>query len=90
VIEVTATIGNGQRVTLPGGGFALRGVVFGDIKGRYRDGWFVYTSQVVEEVEQNVFKTASGNIYRVEGWFPPSKATANYTTLPHDLVLPPV
>jgi hypothetical protein len=87
--DITATLGNAQRVTLPGGGFQLRGVCFGDVKRRFKDGKFIYTTKVVEEIEPNVFKTSSGSLYRIEGWFPPSKPTAAYDPLPADWPAPP-
>ncbi|MCA1379514.1 hypothetical protein I6F34_01595 [Bradyrhizobium sp. BRP05] len=71
-------------MSMPSGGFSLRGVIYGDNTGRYRDGWFIYTSKVMEEVEPNVFKTATGNIYRIDSWSAPSKATSEYETIPGD------
>ena len=81
-MQVRGSLKKAQRVSMPSGGFSLRGTIYGDIKQQYRDGWFVYTAKVLEEIEPNVFRTATGNIYRVDQWAPPSKATSDYDTLP--------
>jgi hypothetical protein len=47
----------------------LTGIVKGDTLGRFDDGALIHTSSLVEEVEPNVFKTRSGNFYRVETWY---------------------
>ncbi len=73
-----------QRVSMPSGGFSLRGVIHGDNTGKYRDGWFIYTSKVKEEIDPDVFKTATGNIYRIDSWAPPSKTTSEYAPVPAD------
>lgn len=83
-MQVRGTLKKAQRVSHPAGGFTLRGTIWGDAKGQYRDGWFIYTALVKEEIEPNVFKTATGNIYRVEQWAPPSKPTSEYENLPAD------
>lgn len=36
-----------QRVSMPSGGFSLRGQIYGDNTGRYSDGWFIYTSKIL-------------------------------------------
>jgi hypothetical protein len=59
-------------------------VIHGDTKGRYRDGWFFYTSKVMEEIDVDVFRTATGNVYRVETWSPPSMPSAAYEKMPAD------
>ncbi|WP_316201022.1 MULTISPECIES: hypothetical protein [unclassified Bradyrhizobium] len=81
---ITASIRKAQRVAIDAGGFNLRGVIYGDTKGRYRDGWFFYTAKVVAEIEPNVFRTATGNVYQVETWSAPSKPTNEYDPLPAD------
>ncbi|MEY9138608.1 hypothetical protein ABIE79_010136 [Bradyrhizobium diazoefficiens] len=73
-----------QRVSMPSGGFSLRGQIYGDNTGRYSDGWFIYTSKVLAEIEPNVFRTATGNIYRIDTWAPPSKPTPEYEQIPAD------
>jgi hypothetical protein len=81
-MQVRGTLKKAQRVSILSGGFSLRGTIYGDIKGQYRDGWFIYTAKVLEEVQPNVFKTATGNIYRIDEWAPPSKATSEYNPIP--------
>jgi hypothetical protein len=83
-MQVRGTLNKAQRVSIPSGGFSLRGTIHGDTTGRYRDGWFIYTAKVVEEIAPNVFKTAVGNIYRIDTWAPPSKPTSDYDPLPPD------
>ena len=83
-MDIRGTLKKAQRVSMPSGSFSLRGTIYGDTKGRYRDGWFIYTAKVLEEVQPNVFRTATGNIYRIEAWAPPSKATSEYETIPAD------
>jgi hypothetical protein len=83
-MQVRGTLKKAQRVSIPSGGFSLRGTIHGDIKSQYADGWFIYTAKVIEEIEPDVFRTAAGNIYRVEVWAPPSKATSDYDPLPPD------
>jgi hypothetical protein len=83
-MQVRGTLKKAQRVSIPGGGFSLRGTIWSDIKSQYSDGWFIYTAKVVEEIEPNVFRTATGNIYRINDWAPPSKATSDYDPIPAD------
>jgi hypothetical protein len=83
-MQVRGILKNANRVAIPAGGFSLCGNIFDDAKGQYRDGWYVYTAKVLEEIEPNVFKTATGNIYRIESWKPPSKPTSEYEILPAD------
>jgi hypothetical protein len=81
-MKVRGTLKKAQRVSIPSGGFSLRGTIYGDAKGQYRDGWFIYTAKVLEELEPNVFKTATGNIYRIEQWAAPSKPSSEYDPIP--------
>jgi hypothetical protein len=83
-MDIRGTLKKAQRVSIPAGGFSLRGTIYGDTKGRYRDGWFIYTAKVLEEVQPNVFRTATGNIYRIDEWASPSKPTSEYETIPND------
>jgi hypothetical protein len=83
-MQVRGTLKKAQRVSIPGGGFSLRGTIWGDIKSQYSDGWFIYTAKVVEEIEPNVFRTATGNIYRINDWAPPSRPTSEYDPIPAD------
>jgi hypothetical protein len=83
-MQVRGTLKKAQRVSIPAGGFSLRGTIHGDTEGRYQDGWFIYTTKVIEEIEPNVFKTATGNIYRIKAWAPPSKPTSEYESIPAD------
>jgi hypothetical protein len=81
-MQVRGTLRKAQRVSIPSGGFSLRGTIHGDTKQQYRDGWFIYTAKVIEEIEPDVFRTATGNIYRVEAWAPPSKTSSGYDPIP--------
>ncbi|SDH37563.1 hypothetical protein SAMN05444163_8166 [Bradyrhizobium ottawaense] len=69
-----------QRVSIPEGGFSLRGVI---------DGWFIHTAKVVEEPEPDLFKTEVGRLYRIDHWSPPSKPTSEYENIPADWPVPP-
>ena len=57
-MHVRGTLRKAQRVSIPSGGFSLRGTIHGDTKQQYRDGWFIYTAKVMEEIEPDVFRTA--------------------------------
>lgn len=83
-MNVRGRLKKAQRVSMPSGGFSLRGTIYDDAKGQYKDGWFIYTSQVLEEIEENVFKTSTGLIYQIDNWAPPSKPTSEYETIPND------
>ena len=85
----TATLRKAQRVGLDDGGFSLRGVIYDDSKGQYRDGWFFYTAKVIHEPFANVFRTATGNQYTVEDWLTPSKPTSEYDPVPAGWPVPP-
>jgi hypothetical protein len=85
----TATLRKAQRVAMDDGGFSLRGIIYGDSKGEYRDGWFFYTAKVLEEPSPNIFRTATGNQYSVESWSPPSRPTADYDPIPAGWPVPP-
>lgn len=45
----------------------LRGRVYGDAKGRFRDGDWITTSTLVEHLSPDTFKTRFST-YRVETW----------------------
>lgn len=45
----------------------LRGEVYGDVRGRFRDGEIVTTSTVLEALEDGIFKTRY-SVYRVTSW----------------------
>lgn len=83
-MELTASLRKGQRVALLAGGFMLRGNIYGDAKKRHSDGWFFYTTKVIEEPEANLFVTSNGEVFRIETWSPPSKATLDYENIPAD------
>lgn len=68
-MEVNATLRNARRLG-PGEHHrapCLSGEIYGDTKGRFRDGEIVYTSTITEEMPDDVFKTAF-SVYRVENW----------------------
>lgn len=68
-IEVNGTLRNARRVGPDEDprGPCLRGRVYGDTKGRFRDGDIVTTSTIFEELPDGVFKTRF-SAYRVESW----------------------
>lgn len=68
-IEVNGTLRNARRVSREEDprGPCLRGRVYGDTKGRFRDGEIVTTSTIFEELPDGVFKTRF-SAYRVESW----------------------
>jgi hypothetical protein len=84
MMQLRGTLKKAQRVSIPSGGFSLRGTIWDDAKRQYSDGWFIYTAKVVEEIEPDVFRTATGNIYRINSWAPPSKPTSEYDPIPPD------
>ena len=89
-MEINGTIKKAQRVAMLSGGFMLRGSLFGyDVTGQYREGWYLYTAKVVEEIETDVFRTETDAIYRVESWKAPSRTTAQYDNIPADWPVPP-
>lgn len=45
----------------------LRGQIYGDTKGRFRDGEWVTTSRIDEELPEGVFKTRF-SVYKVVNW----------------------
>lgn len=45
----------------------LVGAIYGDSKGRFADGMVVFTSTILEELPDNVFRTRYST-YRVESW----------------------
>lgn len=68
-IQVNGTLRNARRV-LPGEdprAPCLTGDVYGDTKGRFRDGERITTSTIFEELPDGVFKTRY-SAYRVESW----------------------
>jgi len=65
--EITATLERASKASGVGGRY-LVGFVFGDAHGRFKDGSFIHTSQLKEEVAPDVFLTRSGNLYRVKSW----------------------
>jgi hypothetical protein len=81
-MQIRGTLKKAQRVSIPAGGFSLRGTIHGDAKGHYRDGWFIYIAKVIEEIQPNVFKTATGNIYRIEQWAPYEQIAADGHSIP--------
>lgn len=68
-------IDRAQRVSIPAGGFYLRGVI---------DGRFSETAPITEEIEPDLFISESHQAFRVLTWFPPSKSTSEYETIPAD------
>lgn len=86
---VTAILRRANRVLVPTGGFQLGGRVFLDRLNRHPDGWWRLTSNVIDELEPNIFRTEYGNIYRVETWARPSKPTSEYDPLPTGWPAPP-
>ncbi len=44
---------------------SLRGSIYGDTRGRFNDGEYVFTSRIVEELPDNVFRTRNST-YKVE------------------------
>lgn len=66
--EINGTLRNTRRLCLKDDhrGPCLRGQVYGDTKGRFRDGEFITTSTIVRE-EGDVFMTRY-SVYRVESW----------------------
>lgn len=68
-MEISATLKNAYRVTQDNNGKKittnLRGQIFDDKKGRFKDGEWVITSRIQEELPGNVFKTLN-SAYQVE------------------------
>ena len=67
-MEITGTLKNARRVPIGVDPRApcLRGVVQGDIRGRFYDGETITTSTIMHE-EGDVFRTRY-SVYRVESW----------------------
>lgn len=67
-MEITGTLRNAERVDrgqdprAP----AIRGQIFGDVRGRFNDGDVVITSTVLDE-DGDVFTTRN-SVYKVESW----------------------
>lgn len=83
-MEVVGILKNARRVK-PGEDQrapCLRGAVYGDTKGRFRDGDVVTTSTIMKELPGGVFKTRF-SAYRVESWDGESKPANDntYTSL---------
>ena len=69
-VEITGELRSAHKSPCEGGlGFVLMGCVYGDTKGRFRDGDYIHTSYVVRELEGDVFVTRN-NAYRVAEWAP--------------------
>lgn len=66
--ELTGTLRNAHRVPKGDDHRApcLRGEVYGDARGRFRDGDIIVTSTILSE-DGDVFTTRN-NTYRVESW----------------------
>jgi hypothetical protein len=63
--KITGTIKNARHEKRPyDGNPCIRGEVFGHDK--FEDGTWIYTSELVDAIEVNLFKTSSGSVYRVE------------------------
>lgn len=86
-MQIRGVLKKAQRVldTIHGG-FSLRGTIHDDIHGEYGDGWFHYTAKVLEEIAPNIFKTATGNLYRVEAWALPSRPTSELDAATFELL----
>lgn len=48
-----------------GGTQHLEGFIYGDTRGRFRDGEYVYTSRVIEALPSNIYRTLYST-YEVE------------------------
>ena len=68
-MDITGTLRNARHVKVGEDPRApcLSGDVYGDIRGRFRDGERITTSTVEELLPDDVFKTRY-SIYRVESW----------------------
>lgn len=44
----------------------IGGQIHGDTLGRFKDGEWVYTSEVKDDLGDGLYKTRSGTIYKVE------------------------
>jgi hypothetical protein len=64
VLKYASRVAKGEDSRAP----CLRGHVYGDTKGRFRDGEYITTSTIFEEVGAD-FKTRF-SAYRVESWAP--------------------
>lgn len=76
-MEINGTLRNARRLG-PGEHHrapCLSGEIFGDTKGRFRDGEAVVTSTIDEELPDDVFKTRF-SAYRVESWAKDDPAVA--------------
>lgn len=73
--EITGVLRNARRVGREEDlrGPCLSGNVYGDTKGRFRDGQVIYTSTIMSE-EGDVFRTVF-SVYRVETWAEPVATT---------------
>jgi hypothetical protein len=67
-MEITGTLRNARRIAKGNHSHApcLEGNVFGDTKGRFRDGESITTSTILSE-ESDIFKTRY-SAYKVESW----------------------
>jgi len=67
-MNIVGTLKNARRVAVGEDSRApcLRGQVYGDVKGRFRDGTVITTSTIMEE-QGNLFRTRF-SAYRVESW----------------------
>lgn len=79
-IEIIGTLRNARRV-MPGEdprAPCLSGEVYGDTKGRFREGERITTSTILEVLPDDVFKTRF-SAYRVESWAEEKPANDNAT-----------
>ena len=76
-MDIVGTLRNARRITDPQvdpRAPCLHGQVYGDTKGRFRDGDVITTSRIDEEFpETGIFKTRF-SVYRVESWADAPKA----------------
>lgn len=68
-MNITGTLRNARRVKESEDIRApcLHGQVYGDTKGRFRDGAWIVTSTITDELADDVFETRY-SAYKVESW----------------------
>lgn len=68
-VEIDGVLKSATRNTDAWGrpGLSITGAIYGDKKGRFRDGDVVTTSSVTKELPGDIFVTRN-SVYRVESW----------------------
>lgn len=62
-------------------GDRIRGVIYGDERGRFNDGEYIITSRIIETLPDNVYRTLNST-YKVEFATEPKKAAGDFFLLP--------